>query len=363
VSSPNASNSDNILYGVSGSGAANVWAVGTQLPTANATRVRTLTLHYTGTKWSVVKSANAGTEANSLYGVSVLPDKTAWAVGMYTGPTGHNGLALTEHWNGSTWTALPAPNPGSSDNMLYSVTAVNDSDVWAVGGYRGSDEVFHPLIEHWNGHDWSMVNSGLRRDHGYLTSVSSSKAGGVWATGQLAMGAPDPQVVLHLVGSHWVLTDESPVRSGTSAAGSAYPQSVASSAAGPWLAGSDRSGNTGFKTLVEGPGTHGRPAELASGNPTPQDNYLESIVTVGSHAWAAGYSLVASSGDTNPLFEFGSASGAWKIVPTINPGAKNGGTTFVNSLFAVSSSNIWAVGSYSSAANGMGTLIMHYTGA
>jgi hypothetical protein len=85
-------------------------------------------------------------------------------------------------------------------------------------------------------------------------------------------------------------------------------------------------------------------------------------VTVGSDAWAAGYSLVASSGNTNPLFEFGSASGTWKVVKTINPGAANGGATFVNAMFAFSSTNIWAVGSYSSKANGMGTLVMHYTG-
>jgi hypothetical protein len=285
-------------------------------------------------------------------------------VGIYTGPAGHNGLALTEHWNGRAWATVPAASPGRTDNMLYSVAAVSESDVWAVGGYRGSNEVFHPLIEHWDGHHLTVVRSAMgAAAHGYLTSVSSSKDGGVWATGQVTLNArPDLQVVLHLVGSHWVVTDASPVQSGEAAA-SAYPQGIASSAAGPWLAGSDRSGHTGFTTLVEGPGTKGRPVQLASGNPTPQDNYLESIVAVGSDAWAAGYSMVASSGNINPLFEFGSATGGWKIVPTINPGAKNGGTTFVSAMFAFSSANIWAVGSYSSAANGMGTLVMHYTGS
>jgi hypothetical protein len=206
-----------------------------------------------------------------------------------------------------------------------------------------------------------VVSSGLSGEQGYLTSVSYSKAGGVWATGQLAMGTPDRQVVLHLARGHWVVTDESAAGSGKSAA-SAYPQGIASSAAGPWLAGRDRTGHAGFKTLVEGPGQHGRPVQLASGNPTPQDNYLESVAAVGSHAWAAGYSQVASSGNINPLFEFGSASGTWKVVPTINPGAANGGTTFVNALLAFTGSNIWAVGTYSGPKNGMGTLIMHYTG-
>ncbi len=62
--------------------------------------MQTLALHYNGTSWTRVKTPDFGPEANSLYGVSALPDGTAWATGIYTQASGHTGRALTMHWNG-----------------------------------------------------------------------------------------------------------------------------------------------------------------------------------------------------------------------------------------------------------------------
>ena len=204
--------------------------------------------------------------------MAALPDGTAWATGIYTTSSGHTSQALTEHWNGHSWTIVPAADPGSQDDMLYGATGVTDSDVWAVGGYSGPDGFFHPLIEHWNGHNWTVTPvKGVSGDDGVLTAITSAPGEGVWATGQLTSHAPDQQVVLHLVGSSWLVTHGA-VRTSGSAVASAYPESIGVSPLGAWLAGNDRAGHAGFSTLVEGPGLGRAPegADDPESNPARQ---------------------------------------------------------------------------------------------
>ncbi len=326
--------------------ASDIWAVGSLLPNANATRVKTLALHYNGATWSHVATPDVGSEANSFYGVAALPDGTAWATGIYTPGSGHTGRALTEHWNGHHWSVVPAAEPGASDDMLYGVAGVSDADVWAVGGYSGPDGFFHPLVEHWNGHRWAVTSvTGLRGDHGMLTSVTASPGGGVWATGQLVNHAPDQQVVLHLESGSWVVA-RGVVRTPAGAVASGYPQSVGASPLGPWVAGNDRAGQAGFSTLVEALGSGGHLAQLRTPNPTRHDNYLSGIApdNGGHNAWAVGYSLAVTTGNASSLIEYGSAAGGWKTVPSPDPGAVNSGNTFINGVLALAGNNAWAVG-------------------
>jgi len=364
VTSPNIGPNDNMLNGISGGSPTDIWAVGAYYPNANATKLQTLAVHYNGSTWSRTPTPDVGHEANSLYGVAVLPDGTAWATGIYTGTSGHTGRALTEHWAKGKWTVIPAANPGATDDILYGATGRSDSDVWAVGTDSGSDGVFHPLIEHWNGHRWTTASiHGPGVANGILTSVTSTSGQGVWATGQVVgRSAPDHQVILRLVGGSWKVTTDSAVASPSGTPASAYPQGISISPAGAWIAGNDRAGHAGFSTLVEAPGSAGHVVEQKSPNPTPQDNYLTGVAAVngGANAWAVGYSVPVSTGNAASLTEFGSTSGGFKAVPSPDPGAANG-NTFVTAVLAFSSTNVWAVGTFDGA-NGTRTLIMHYTG-
>jgi Phosphoesterase family len=364
VATPNPSaNNDNDLTAIAGRSPSDIWAVGSLLPRANATIVRTLAIHYNGKTWAAVRTPRNGAQASSFYGVAALPDGTAWAVGIHTRATGHTSQSLAEHWDGHAWTVVPTPNPGSAEDMLYSVTAVSDNDVWAAGTYAGPDNAFHPLLEHWNGTSWSVVPvPGPGTQDGILTSVTSSPGQGVWAAGQLAMSAPDRQVVLHLVGSSWTVVPEPGVRTPGGAMASAYPEGIAVTAAGPWVTGNDRAGDTGFSTLVQAPGAGGRLHELPTPNPTVQDNYLWGIAPVrGGHAWAVGYSLPPATGNAASLIEYGSATGGWKAVPSPDPGAANGNTVLY-AVLAFSPKDVWAVGTYDGM-GGMQTLALHYTGS
>jgi len=374
VSSPDTGTNDNGLWSVSGRSPKDIWAVGSLLPNANATIVQTLALHYNGRSWKRVKTPDLGSEANSLYGVAALPDGTAWATGIYTQASGHTGRALTMHWGGGKWTVVRAANPGSAEDMLYSVAAVNDSDVWAVGTYGDSNGFFHPLIEHWNGHRWTATDiqgarpapgqshlGGLGLVDGILNSVTNG-TGGVWATGQFSGGGSDFQVVLHLTGKGWVIVHESPVRASGGGAADAYPQAIASSADGLWVAGDYRSGHSGFSTLVEAPSGGLNVAELTTPDPTLQDNYLQGIAPVngGKDAWAVGDSVPPSTTNANSLIEYGSATGGWTVVPSPDPSTN--GNNILDGVMAFSSTNVWAVGEWDGQ-GGMKTLIMHYAGS
>jgi hypothetical protein len=362
VPTPNIGTNDNDLTAIAGRSPSDIWAVGGLLPTSNATIVRPLAVHYNGTSWSAVPTPQVGPEASSFYGVTALPDGTAWAVGIHTQNSGHTAVTLAERWNGHRWAIVPSPHPGLSDNMLYGVAGVSDSDVWAVGTYSGPDNAFHPLVEHWNGHCWSVTRvPALASADGILTSVTATPGQGVWATGQLAMSAPDRQVVLHLVGSTWQVVPEPQVHTPGGAVASAYPQAIGLAADGPWVTGNDRAGDMGFSTLVEAPGAGGALQQQTTPNPTPQDNYLFGVAPVGGgHAWAVGYTVPAATGNASSLIEHGSAGGGWQVVPSPNPGAANG-NTFLTAALAFGPHNVWAVGTYDGS-SGMRTLAVHYTG-
>ncbi len=362
VRSPDQSTNDNDLWSIAGRSASDIWAVGSLLPFPSATILQNLALHYNGTTWTHVKTPDVGSEGNQLYGVAALPDGTAWATGIYVQGSGHTGRALTMHWNGSKWTIVPAANPGSGDDMLFSAAAVSDSDVWAVGSDSGSNGFFHPLIEHWNGQHWTAVRirgigSGA---NGSLSSVTSS-GGGVWATGQLSGDGSDRQVVLHLVRGGWVVVPERTVRTPGGAIADAYPNSIANSPTGLWITGEDRAGHSGFSTLVEGPVAH-RPTEVSTPDPTLQDNYLQAIAPVngGKEAWAVGDDIPVSTGNANSLIEYGSATLGWTVVASPDPSAN--GNNILDGILALSDTNVWAVGEFDGH-GGMKTLIMHYTGA
>jgi hypothetical protein len=361
VDSPNTGTNDNDLWSVAGSSPTDIWAVGSLLPNANATVVQTLALNYNGHTWTRVPTANVGKQANYLYGLAVLPDGTAWATGTYTVAAGHTDKALTEHWANGKWTAIPAANPGSAEDMLYGATAVSDSDVWAVGTAGDSEGFFHPLIEHWNGGRWTAVGiKGLSQSADGILFSATSQGSQVEATGQLSVNGGDRQLVLRLVGNSWEVVPSPAVLAHGSPA-DAYPQSIALSAAGPWLAGRQRSGHSGYTSVVEGPGAGGSLQRLTTVNPTPQDNYLWGIAPVngGENAWAVGDSIPASTGNANSLIEYGSATGGWQVVPTPDPSTN--GNNILDGVFAFSSTNVWAVGEYDGM-GGMKTLIMHYTG-
>src|SRR5439155_9715753 len=54
----------------------------------------------------------------------------------------------------SCWSVVSSPSPGGADS-LNAVEVISSSDIWAVGGVSGPPN--YPLIEHWDGSNWTLV--------------------------------------------------------------------------------------------------------------------------------------------------------------------------------------------------------------
>jgi hypothetical protein len=122
-------------------------------------------------------SADSG---HNLYDVGMISADDAWSVGSRT--EGSATLTWVRHWNGTAWKQAPSPSPGSQENLLRSVATISASDVWAVGGQENigdSDE--RPLVEHWDGTSWSVVDQPA--DSGRAYGVSASGPDDVWVVG------------------------------------------------------------------------------------------------------------------------------------------------------------------------------------
>src|SRR5436190_12918041 len=183
VPSPNGSSSSG-LSGVAVVSANDVWAVGSSGNQRSG--AQTLIEHWNGSSWSVVTSPNPGSIYNTLYGVTAVSTTNVWAVGYYVNTTGVT-QTLIEYWNGSSWSVVTSPSPATGNNELFSVSAASASSIWTVGfltnnsSQTPSDQT---LIEHWNGKIWSVMkspNPGSSSDH--LTGVTAVSASDAWAVG------------------------------------------------------------------------------------------------------------------------------------------------------------------------------------
>src|SRR4051794_15170465 len=140
--------------------------------------------------WRSLAPPSPGSYGNFFGGVTALSPNDAWAVGAWDDlDAGHT---LAAHWDGSRWTVVPTPNPGTG-GVLDGAAAVAPHDVWAVGYFfQGGN--FNPLTIHWDGTSWTVVpNPGVTGQ--YLVAVDALSADDVWATG--------PAGAMHWDGTAW----------------------------------------------------------------------------------------------------------------------------------------------------------------
>ncbi len=175
-----------ILRGVSGTGANDVWAVGANCCYASGSKGydKPVIEHWDGTRWKLVASASNEPLGTQLYAVTAIAPDDAWAVGYAS-------QAVFEHWDGKKWSVVSSPYIYDGGEML-SVVAISKNNVWA-----GGEGNFAAILEHWDGKSWSFIpayNDGLT----FLNAMSASGANDIWAVGEY-WGYPDQ----HSFSEHW----------------------------------------------------------------------------------------------------------------------------------------------------------------
>lgn len=112
---------------------------------------------------------------------SGLTANNIWAVGENDSSSMQN--TLVKHWNGKAWRIVSSPNSGTSGSTL--VASVSSNDLWAVGTTTSSSSTsgYQPLIEHWNGTQWSISSSSALS--GRLFSVATVGPNDAWALAKI----------------------------------------------------------------------------------------------------------------------------------------------------------------------------------
>lgn len=231
---------DGELFGVSADSASDGWAVGHYYKTGNNV-AQTLLVHWNGTAWKQFTSPNPGTSSNDLFSVKAFSPNNAWALGTYEDPPATESMLIL-HWNGKTWAQVPAPNTSSlgTSPSLISITSSSAKDIWAAGTIYNSSNVPRTLLLHFNGSTWTHVTSpdpGTVSDT--LDAVSATSPTNAWAVGQYGNtvnGATVSQtLLLHWNGKTWTHV-ASPKLTGTTIYPNLYSVS-ADSATDAWAVG------------------------------------------------------------------------------------------------------------------------------
>lgn len=305
--------------------------------------------------WNIIPSPSLGVQ-DYLYGVAALSVKSAWTVGMYTIQSTGQEKTLIEHWNGSNWTVVRSPNPGMH-NVLVNVARIPGTNhLWAVGyTVDTTTNITSSLIEYWNGMSWKAIpspNPGTQNGLYGLDAVSASDA---WAVGYDDTTTKGQTLIEHWNGSNWiVVSSPSPGTQGSTLYGV-----TALSAKNVWAVGTSYSDVSTELTLIEHwDGT----SWSAVPSPNPNSiNELSDVVRVSptSQLWAVGYTRQGGAVQQT-LIEHWNAN-TWSVVNSPNPSTSGNG---LNGIAAISTTNIWAVGSYyNTNDNAFQNLIEQWNGA
>ncbi len=327
VPSPNRGNLDNELKGLATVSATDAWAVGEYNPGVppTVTGRRTLIEHFDGSSWTLAPSPNpswSGMDLATLEDVDAVSATDVWAVGYSEDFASLRLNTLVEHWDGARWSIVPSPNPAGKNqpNQLFGVAVVTSDDVWAVGQ---RDLGGRALILHWDGTAWSAVTNPCGR-YALLRGVSALSATDVWAVGDAT--------TCHFDGTAWTLVPSPQPRSRFSE--DAYPLESVSAAATDdvWAVGS-RAIDNGYYVEFQSFAEHWDGTRWTPTYALPGATLSDVEAVSPTEAWTVG---TYSAGTL--VVEWDGAR--WNAVPTPDPG--DGG--LVNALDTDGSTGYLAAG-------------------
>ena len=328
---------DTVLRGVAAASATDAWAVGYFQPLparAVLDPEAPFIEHWDGTRWAIAPAPYVSI-GGSLTGVVALGPSNAWAVG-YALKRSSPSDPVVMHWNGKRWIIALVPS-GITSTRLLDVVAVSTSDIWAVGYQLDGDGVKQPFALHRTGGTWQEQSPPPVESGTVLNGVDAAGPGNV-----IAVGTDDGSsatIVLRWNGSAWstqpsesfddsdVLSDVDVGSNGSWAVGETYTLEA-----------------DAFRTLIEKQ-HQGQWTRVASPNVGASDNDLRGVDRVSAtDLWAVGR-FAGTSSHRNLIVH--RTTSAWSRVTAPNAGAA-GDSNQLNSVDAVSSGSVFAVGTYAS---------------
>ena len=272
------------------------------------------------------------------------------------------------------WTVVPSVDPSASVDTLAAVTARGTADAWAVGTYQGPNE--HDgkimLVEHWNGSAWSQTPTpNVTFFDEKLLAVSAGGATDAWAVGstnRTSFATTNP-IAAHWDGAAWSIV---PTPATTGSAKSILDGVADFTATNAWAVGKSRSGaalaehwDGSAWSIVP------TPAPVPPAGETLAGSVLTGISALSpTDIWAVGSFTTAAGTVSNTYTLTEHYDGAtWRVVASPNPAPRhplNGTRQVLKAVTAVGSSDVWAVGNTIDTASGSflpdATMTLHYDG-
>jgi hypothetical protein len=158
--------------------------------TTSSGDTQTLAEYWDGTSWTVQPTPNPTSTASFSGGVCLAPDNCT-AVGYYLKPgkTRPRSVTLAEHWDGTSWTVQPTPNPPNHPGqtvdggaVLNAVSCGSATSCVAVGIYDLPQYNQAMVVEKWNGKAW-FLQTLPPNSHSGLYGISCPRASRCIAVG------------------------------------------------------------------------------------------------------------------------------------------------------------------------------------
>jgi hypothetical protein len=264
------------LYAVTARAANDVWAVGSACTDSGCDHSNNLVEHWNGTAWTEVASPSPGNGANTLYSVAAISSTDAWAVGSACPDSlCDTATGRTLHWDGTAWSSVSSPDPGSTATYLNAVAMAAGNDVWAVGSASNDGTTYFNPVLHWNGSAWATVSVPNPGDSdNTLRALARIDATNVWTVGTFQNSGEAAHTQIQQYSDAPCVTPTStPTRTATATATSEPPTATATSA----------------PPTVTATGTPGPVCEGWFGDVAPTDYFFEAVRYLACHNVIGGY--------------------------------------------------------------------------
>jgi hypothetical protein len=346
VPSPNSSEyDDNTLLAVSSSRPDDAWAVGF-LGSGGSGFIGTLTLHWDGRSWTVVPSPDPGAFFNALFGVVAIARDDAWAVGSYSNSPSSRDRPLSMHWDGTRWSLIPVAQPPRTAMDLYGVDAAPSGSVWTVGA-----AAHHPsldnrtIVELWTGAEWTILPSPTPRSGvTMLAAVSAFSPRRAWAVGLEGPINEGRTLVERWDGRRWAAVPSSNVGEGVNELAALAVRTPRDA----WAVGSFQTGQETGQALVEH--FDGRAWRVLATPRIRGSGSLKGVAVLPNHdVWAVGVREDQQHG-ARLLAEHWNGS-SWEIVPMPRPPGSLGDE--LSGLAEDRGGGLWAVGDFREPVGGL----------
>jgi hypothetical protein len=243
------------------------------------------------------------------------------------------------HWDGSSWSLIDLPEVPEQDVSLADIAALSPADVWVVGtslDKRGNTR--QPYVAHWNGRVWAAATvptvpsfkSADVRLHGIAATASND----VWAVGEYGDGTSQTNpFIVHWNGVQWQVQQPANLNEVKSKVIALYDVTVISSH-DAWAVGNYTDSNGDKSVLTarwDGTDWKLKPLPALGSYRTPLS--IAAIST--ENIWAVGSRGAIMHWD----------GGEWQSIA--NPYSDNIRVQ-LRSIKALTKEDIWVVGSYES---------------